>query len=128
MDAVDLIRLLMERIEDRDWAGVTALVDPDAVIDYPRTGESFHGSSWVAVNRDYPEGWALRVREVVGGGERAVSDLEVTMQGLDGLYVAQGFWTVRDGRVVAGREYWSGPDLDEAPAWRTPYQRASVAP
>ncbi len=115
-------------MEARDWEGVAALVAPDAVIEWPRTGERFSGASFVAMNRDYPEGWSIRVREVVGSGERVASDVEVTQEGVDGVFVATGFWTVRDGRVVAAREYWSGPDLDDAPAWRTPYQLGDGGP
>ncbi|TNC34368.1 nuclear transport factor 2 family protein [Mumia zhuanghuii] len=121
MDAVETVRALETRMEARDWEGVAALVHPAAVIEWPRTGETFTGAAYVAMNRAYPEGWSITVRDLVGSGERAASDLEVTQEGVDGVYVAAGFWTVRDGQVVAGREYWSGPGLDDAPAWRAPY-------
>ncbi|MGH1563536.1 nuclear transport factor 2 family protein [Mumia sp. DW29H23] len=128
MEATEVVRALEERMESRDWDGAAALVAPDAVIEWPRTGERFSGASFVAMNAAYPEGWSIRVREVVGSGERVASDVEVTQEGVDGVFVATGFWTVRDGRVVEGREYWSGPALDEAPAWRAPYQLGDDAP
>ncbi|QMW65687.1 nuclear transport factor 2 family protein [Mumia sp. ZJ1417] len=121
MDAVQVVTALETRMQARDWDAVAALVHPEAVIEWPRTGETFLGPAYVAMNRDYPEGWSITVRDVVGAGDRAATDLEVTQEGVDGVYVAAGFWTVRDGQVVAAREYWSGPDLDEAPEWRAPY-------
>ncbi|WP_370616092.1 nuclear transport factor 2 family protein [Mumia sp. Pv 4-285] len=128
MDAIEVVRQLETRMQARDWDGVAELVSPDAVIEWPRTGERFSGTSYVAMNRGYPDGWSIRVREIVGGDDRVASDLEVTQEGVDGVFVATGFWTVRDGRVVAAREYWSGPTLDEAPAWRTPYQLGDDGP
>ena len=34
---------------------------------------------------------------------------------------AASFWTVRDGSIVSGREYWIGVGAEEPPVWRLPY-------
>lgn len=73
-----------------------------------------------SVHSEYPEGWSIRVLRVVADGDQAVSEVEVPHVDL-GLFHAASFWTVRDGRVVAGREYWTSPGADPRPEWRARY-------
>ncbi|GAB3122543.1 hypothetical protein GCM10027160_41570 [Streptomyces calidiresistens] len=116
---------LWRRMEARDWSGLGALIAPDAVIDWPATGERIVGrSAFVAVNREYPEGWSIRVLDVLAepGGERVVSEVEVPQEGV-GVFRVASFWTVRGGLVVAGTEYWVTVGGDAAPAWRAPWTR-----
>jgi ketosteroid isomerase-like protein len=106
MDPAAVVRGLFERFEARDWAGARALVADDAVVRWPHTGEVFaSGDAFIAVNEGYPEGWTIRVLRVVADGDQVASEIEVphTEQGTSW---AASFWTVRDGRIVAGTEYW----------------------
>lgn len=121
MEPVEVIRALWARIEARDWAGAGALVAEDAVVEWPVSAERISGrANFLAVQSEYPEGWSIRVLGIVADGERVVSEVEVPHVEF-GLFRAASFWTVRDGVVVSGREYWTSPGADPSPQWRAPY-------
>lgn len=132
MNAQGVVERLWDRIEARDWAAVGELITADAVIEWPVSGERIVGSAnFVAVNSAYPEGWTIHVLRVVPGGAgpgsgggpdtaEVASEVEVPHSEL-GVFRAASFWTVRDGRIVAGREYWTDLGGDQPPAWRAPY-------
>ena len=124
-DPVDVVRELWRRIADRDWDRFGRLLADDVVLELPASAERFRGrANVVAINAEYPEGWSVDVLRVVGAGDQAVSEVEVPMTGV-GVFRAASFWTVRDGLVVHGREYWTGLGADEAPAWRAQYAEPS---
>ncbi|MHB1433888.1 MAG: nuclear transport factor 2 family protein [Streptosporangiaceae bacterium] len=113
-----VVSALWSRIEAREWPGVGELVDEQAVIDWPVSAERIAGrANFVAVNSQYPEGWSIRVLRIVAAGDQVVSEVEVPHAEF-GLFRAASFWTVRDGRIVAGTEYWTSPGSDPRPAWR----------
>ncbi|MFD7512980.1 nuclear transport factor 2 family protein [Streptomyces sp. NPDC059853] len=121
MKPVETVRALWERTQQRDWDGVGALLAEDAVVEWPVSGERIVGrDNYVRLNAEYPEGWTIRVLRLVADGEEVVSEVEVP-HAESGLHRAASFWTVRDGRIVRGREYWSMPGSDEAPRWRAAY-------
>ena len=121
MDAAQIIEALWTRMEARDWAGVGALLAEDAVVEWPVSAERIVGrENYVAVNREYPEGWSIRILRIVGAGDQAVSEVEVPQEGV-GIFRAVSFWTLRDGLITSGREYWTSPGADPAPGWRAPY-------
>ncbi|MFI2212482.1 nuclear transport factor 2 family protein [Streptomyces sp. NPDC020141] len=104
-----------------DWDGVAGLVAEDAVVEWPVSGERIvGGKNYVAVNREYPEGWAIRVLRIVADGDEVVSEVEVPHEGI-GVFRAASFWAVRDGRIVRGREYWTSLGADPRPEWRIPF-------
>jgi ketosteroid isomerase-like protein len=118
MEPSEVIEALWDRIGARDWAGVGDLVAEDAVIEWPVSRERIVGSeNFVATNSEYPAGWSIRVLRVVAEGNEVVSEVEVPHEGL-GLFRAASFWTVEDGRVVRGREYWTNVGADPRPQWR----------
>ncbi|MFJ3091067.1 nuclear transport factor 2 family protein [Streptomyces sp. NPDC086838] len=119
MEPSKVIETLWARIQERDWAGVAELVAEDAVVEWPVSLERIVGrDDFVAVNREYPEGWSIRVLKVVAQGDEVVSEVEVPHDGL-GLFRAASFWTVRDGQVTRGTEYWTSVGADPRPEWRT---------
>ncbi|MER7758657.1 nuclear transport factor 2 family protein [Streptomyces sp. NPDC097619] len=121
MEASRVVESLWERIQARDWAGVAELLAEDAVVDWPVTGERITGrENYVAVNREYPEGWSIRVLRIVAEGDRVASEVEVPHEGI-GVFRAASFWTVREGRIVRGTEYWTGVGSESRPAWRNSY-------
>jgi ketosteroid isomerase-like protein len=117
------------RIASRDWDGFGALLAPDVVLELPASRERVTGrANVIAVNAEYPDGWSIDVRRIVGGDEAAVAGTavvvvsEVNMPLADvGVFAAASFWTVVDGRVTRLREYWVLIGGDEAPEWRRPY-------
>lgn len=116
-----VIEELWARIQARNWAGVGALVADDAVIEWPVTAERIIGRlNYVAVNRTYPEGWSIRVLRIVAEDDQVVSEVEVPHSEL-GVFRAVSFWTVANGQVTRGTEYWTSPGSDDRPDWRAAY-------
>lgn len=114
----EVVRALWERLEARDWDAAAELLAEDVVVDWPQTRERIRGRDRViAVNRNYPEGWTIRVLRVLQDGDVAVS--EVAVDHVDhGTFHAASFFEVEDGRIVRGTEYWVDPPSGDPPAWR----------
>ncbi|WP_037606674.1 nuclear transport factor 2 family protein [Streptacidiphilus rugosus] len=121
----EVVAALWRRIEARDWPGVAALLAPDAVVEWPVSGERIVGAeNFVAVNSEYPEGWSIRVLRIVAStGAEVVSEVAVPHREL-GEFRAVSFWEVREGLIVSGREYWTTPGSDPRPEWRAGYVEA----
>lgn len=121
MQPTELIRTYWNRIQERDWPGVAELLHPDLRIFWPASRELFTGrESFVAMNQVYPEGWSIRVLDVFGDGDRAVSEVEVPQEGV-GVFRVVSLWTVRDGLIASGTEYWVTYGGDPVPPWRLDY-------
>jgi ketosteroid isomerase-like protein len=121
MEPAKTVHALWERIQDRDWTGVGALLAEDLVVEWPASAERIVGrANFLRVQSEYPEGWSIRVLRVLADGDQVVSEVEVPHEEM-GLFRAASFWTVRDGLVTAGREYWTEPGTDPSPDWRRPY-------
>ncbi|NEE00174.1 nuclear transport factor 2 family protein [Phytoactinopolyspora halotolerans] len=101
--------------------GHAGLVAEDVVIEWPVSRERIVGrQNFVAVNSEYPEGWSIRVLRIVVDGDEVVSEVEVPHVGL-GVFRTASFWTVGDGVITNGREYWTSLGGDPAPEWRAAY-------
>ena len=121
MEAAEVVSELWHRAQARDWTGFGELVAEDAVVEWPVSSERIAGrANYVAVNREYPEGWTIRVLRVVASGDQAASEVEVDHAEL-GTFRAASFWTVADGKIASGTEYWTLLGADPSPAWRASY-------
>jgi ketosteroid isomerase-like protein len=121
MNPAEIVREFWDRIQARDWAGVGELLADDLVVEWPVSGERFVGrENFVGVNAQYPEGWSIRVLRIVSDGESVVSEVEVPHDTM-GIHRAVSVWTVRDGRILSGREYWTKQGSDPAPQWRAAF-------
>jgi ketosteroid isomerase-like protein len=78
----------------------------------------------IAVNRNYPEGWTIRVLRVVQEGDAAVSEVAVDHADRGTFYVAS-FFDVRDGKILRATEYWVDPPANDPPAWRAEWVERS---
>ncbi len=113
MDANHVAQELWIRTQARDWAGVGALIAEDAIIEWPVSNERICGrANYVAINREYPEGWEIRILRVIGSGQEAVSEVHVQHKEL-GDFRAVSLWTVKDGQIIRGTEYWTSPGSDQ---------------
>ncbi len=122
MKPEQVVRELWNRISARDWPGVGELLAPDVRVEWPASGEIFVGpADFVAIQAEYPEGWAINVLSLLSQGEQVVSEVEVPHEELGGTFRAASFWTVRDGLIVAATEYWVTVGADQVPAWREKY-------
>ena len=119
LDAGDVVREFHELMQARDWDGAGELLDPSVEIRFTATGERFVGAAFLAMNRDYPDGWTIHVHEVMVSGARVAAQVRVD-QGPD-IYWCAGFYTVRDGRIVDGVEHWVTEGSEQAPPWRQAY-------
>ena len=121
MEPAAVVTAMWRAMQARDWAGVGELLAEDLVVEWPASAERIVGRDrFVGFNREYPEGWSIRVLRVVASGEEVVSEVEVPHVEA-GVFRTAGFWTVRDGRIVHGREYWKRLGEDPSPSWCAPF-------
>jgi len=102
----EVVRELWSRIQQRDWGGQAALLDPGVRVEWPATRETFVGrEAFVAVQAEYPEGWTIRLKRVVAAGDTVVSEVEVPHE-MSGLtFRVASFFRVHGDCVVAATEY-----------------------
>jgi limonene-1,2-epoxide hydrolase len=118
MEPSGVVEALWDRIQARDWSGVANLVAEDVVVEWPVSAERIVGNkNFVAVNSEYPGGWSIRVLRIVADGSEVVSEVEVPHDEF-GVFRVASFWTVQQGRIVRGREYWTSVGADPRPEWR----------
>jgi ketosteroid isomerase-like protein len=132
---------LAEIITSHDWGRLGDVLQPDAVFEYPQSGEVFRGVANIRAQfENYPDldPGTSRLAEVIGdetfaltpsytlirvegSGQRATAVIRVRYP--DGSH----WWAInlvelRDGRISRSRAYFA-PDF-EAPEWRAPYREA----
>jgi ketosteroid isomerase-like protein len=108
-------------MQARDWKGLGELLAEDLVVEWPVSRERIEGrGNFVRINAEYPEGWAIKVLRIVADGEVVVSEVEVPHDAM-GVHRVVSFWTVRGGKIVDGREYWTELGSDPSPEWRAAY-------
>ncbi|GAA2599940.1 MULTISPECIES: nuclear transport factor 2 family protein [Streptomyces] len=118
-----VVHAFWTRMQARDWEGLGALLADDLVVEWPVSAERIEGrADFVAVNARYPEGWSIEVLRVVADGEAVVSEVEVPHETM-GVHRVVSLWTVRDGTITGGREYWTALGSDPSPQWRAPFVR-----
>ena len=123
MDSAEVVTRLWNRNQSRDWAAVRELLADDLVTHWPVTGETFVGpDDFVAVQREYPEGWSIHLLRVIADGDRVVAEVEVPQEGV-GVFRAASFAEVVGGRIAAITEYWVTVDSEVPPDWRAPYRK-----
>ena len=121
MQPEQVIEALWNRIAARDWPAVGRLLAPDIRLDWPATGEVIVGAdNFLAIQSEYPEGWSINVRSVLVQGQTVVSEVEVPHVEF-GVFRAASFWTVVDGVITAGTEYWVTVGGEVPPGWRARY-------
>ncbi|MFF0304792.1 nuclear transport factor 2 family protein [Streptomyces sp. NPDC004562] len=121
MEPSKTVQLLWDRMQARDWAGVGALLADDVTVEWPVSGERIRGrENYVRVNAEYPEGWSIEVLRIVASGSDVVSEVQVPHDTM-GTHRVASSWTVEDGLITEGREYWTELGADPSPAWRAPY-------
>lgn len=119
MGASAMVRAMWEGMHARNWDKVRGLLADDLVMDWPQTREVIRGAdAFVELNRTYPGQWSIRVEEVVGTATRAAA--RVTITNGTARFLASGFYTVRDGRIVRGVETFADPG-------DPPYDRSHLA-
>ncbi len=120
-----IVRAYLEAFNARDWATHSALLAEDAVMEIPGTGDRFEGREAVtASERAWTESFAdgrVDIDHLAAAGDTVVAEYTGTgthtgpIPGPDGEIAATGrsgslrlcdVFTVRDGQIVAVREYY----------------------
>jgi limonene-1,2-epoxide hydrolase len=115
-----VVRGFFEAMQRRDWAAVEQLTSRELSVWWPVTLERFEGSSFVDMNRAYPEGWAISVSEVLEDGDRVAARVRVDQA--DVAYWCFGFYTVGGGVITEAIEGWLVEGGEDAPDWRAPFR------
>jgi len=113
------IRALLERhwraSEDGDAEAEHAIYAPDAILDYPQSGERFRGRESIWRQRGaHPAERHFEVRRLTGSGDLWVSECVITYDGVPTFSVSVTEFS--DGLVTHETQYFADPF---APAqWR----------
>jgi hypothetical protein len=128
-------------ISRHDWDHLGDFVNEDATIEYPQSGERFHGVANIRAQFENYPGLGpgpSRLDEIIGGTTYALTPT-YTVIGIDGSgdrgtavirarYPDDSWWwainlyQLRGGRISRSRTFFA-PDF-EAPDWRAPYREA----
>ena len=93
-----------------------AIYAPDAILDYPQSGERFRGRTTIAAQRGgHPADRHFTVLRIVGGANLWVSECIITYDGVP-TYSVSVMEFARD-EVAHETQYFA--DTFGAPAWRT---------
>ena len=99
----------VERLEARDWPGLTALLAEDVVYEMPQTRERIRGRvALLRFNQEYPGDWHLRVRRVVADGRFAAVWLDVRV-GAEQEDACVWLELSQDGLIDRVVDYWPEP-------------------
>jgi len=105
---VALVRSYVERLEARDWAGVTQVLHPDVTYRLPQTREVVRGrDAYLRWNREYPDGWHLRLAEAYGDASGGAARVEVEVDGE--RVTAIVFVSVERGLITEIYDWWPTP-------------------
>lgn len=77
----------------------------------------------VSVNSEHPTGWSIDVLNMYDAGEVVVSEVQVPQEDV-GIFRVVSIWTVADGVITSGREYWTLCGGEEGRDWRRRYADA----
>jgi hypothetical protein len=132
---------MAEIVTNQEWDRLPEILHPDAVWEYPQSGEVFRGLANIRGQlEDYPdmEPGGSKLAEVIGDDAYALTPsytlIRAEGSGLKGTSVIRvrypdesEWWVInlyelRDGRISRLRAYFA-PDF-EAPDWRGPYRDA----
>lgn len=107
---VALLHDYIERLENRDWYGLTGLLHPDVVYRMPQTREIVRGrEAYLRWNQEYPDVWHLRLVEAYGDDIGGAARLDVKIDGESGTTPALVFVRIADGLLVEITDFWPTP-------------------
>lgn len=109
-DPTALATTYFETLERRDWAALSACLDPDVVYEMPQSRERIRGrEKFLQFNQEYPGDWHLSPRLVVADSANAVVRFDWTLD--DEAGVAVTFLGLDGDRIVSVTDFW--PDTSE---------------
>ncbi|QUQ67623.1 nuclear transport factor 2 family protein [Kutzneria sp. CA-103260] len=123
MDSDSRIRLAIEehwRASERgDLQAEHAIYAVDAILDYPQSGERFHGRAAISAQRGgHPADRHFTIQRITGRGPLWVSECVITYDGSPSHSVS--IMEFADGHVIHETQYFADP-------FPAPASRASLA-
>lgn len=139
VDHRELLNRFATAIREQDWDALEGCLYPDAVFEYPQSGERFRGLANIRAQfENYAglEGGATELQDVIGGTEYALTQnytvIAVEGSGDRGVaimrtrYPDQSRWWIvnvyqlRDGLIASTRTFFA--QEFEPPEWRAPFR------
>jgi SnoaL-like domain len=97
-----------EASERGDADAEHAIYAPDAILDYPQSGERFRGRSTIQAQRGgHPAERHFSVRRILGGGDLWVSECVITYDGAPTYSLS--VMEITDGFVTHETQYFADP-------------------
>jgi hypothetical protein len=117
----NLVRALWQAFDEGRFDDVRPLLADDFVAEWPQTNERIVGrDNFIALNTTYPGRWRCTLQDVLGDGDRMVTQVEIS-DGDHSLY-ATSFFTIESGRIRHAREFFG--DVMEPPYDRTAWTKS----
>ena len=108
------IRRFWETTEQRDWAGLAALLAPDFLYETEQTRERVRGGDGlVRLFREFPGEWHVTVRRVVADATGGSSVVDATLDGEP--MVGLTLFTFDDAGLVTRIDEWWPEPYDPPP-------------
>ena len=112
-----IVSNLWKAFEAHDWDGAQALMTPDAVVEWPHSGERFTSAAdFIEMNRHHPApNWHIVVKRIVAEGDTVVSEVWVPTDAEPAFVTS--FFELRHSKIAKITEYWLDCE-PEAAEWR----------
>jgi hypothetical protein len=108
-----------EASERGDLDAEHAIYAPDAILDYPQSGERFRGRSSIQAQRGgHPAERHFTIRHIQGSGDLWVSEVMITYDGVPSCSIS--VVQISDGLVTHETQYFADP-------FPAPAERAALA-
>jgi GNAT superfamily N-acetyltransferase len=110
------VRRLWAAFQARDWAAARLLLQDDLEATWWASGERLQGAdAFIEANARYPEGWIIRLLELVHLQDGRVMSL-VRVDHPPRSFFATSLFRVDDESISGIDEYWA--TVEEPPTWR----------
>lgn len=122
-----IARRLFDLFQAREWDMAGGLLAENVVVEWPHTAEIIRGrENVIALNRNYPEPWAIEVRRVTACGDMEIVEADVAHPA--GVATVASFCEIENGLIVRARELWSEVGAEEPPEWRSAWAERTPVP
>ncbi|MGC4189934.1 MAG: nuclear transport factor 2 family protein [Thermomicrobiales bacterium] len=116
-DLETLVRTSWALYAQEDFASAAAMMTPDAIIDWPVSGERIPSpANWRVIKEQYPGTWQFAIIDILVDGNTAVSRLIVSSANLGHVETPITYFTFTGERIARIVEYWPQPEAHAA--WR----------
>ena len=117
-----VVERLIQCINDKKVEVMDELFQPDAVMDWPQSGEKVVGEeNRRAIYGAFPQLPTITPRRMSSGGDLVATEASLDYGGP--VYHTVLIFEFRDGKIARESSYWSEPF--EAPAWRAQWVEMS---